>query len=550
MVVRHSIVSDAMTAGRTILMGGRVFTADAENPWADAVVVEADRIVFVGDAERAAAMAGEDARTIEVDGGLVLPGFVDGHVHVTLTGSSMLKAYLRDAGSVEEIQRRVAEWAAGHPDEPRVLGTDWVHSDLPDNKPTKEMLDAVVTDRPVYLEAFDFHSCWVNSAALRELGIDDDTPDPVGGTIARDPETGEATGHLLESASFELVQPLLADVDDEVRDGYVTTALAAFARAGITSVVEMALEENALESIARLQAAGKLTARVVAHMIIWRKGDMSQELEMVRRAAELAREYRGDLLRVGGVKIISDGSIDACTAALSRPYTNGSSADPIWEPAALDPVVEEADALDLQIAVHAVGDQAIRNTVDAMERAMRINGTSGKRHRIEHLEYARAEDIERMGKLGITASMQPVHMDPAYLQNWIAMVGPERANHGFAWPLHVAAGSVLAFGTDAPTTPHWSLPNMYIASTRKSPVDESLPALRPDWALPLEEAIQHGTRESAWAAWLDHATGVLKPGLAADIVVLNRDFFAEGPASLLKTDVWLTMMNGKIVHSA
>ena len=539
-----------MTTRRRILKGGRVFTADTENPWADAVVVDGGRIVFVGDAEGAAAMAGDEAERIEVDGGLVLPGFVDGHVHVTLTGSAMLKAYLRDAESVEEIQRRVKAWADENPDEPRVLGTDWIHSVLPNNRPTKELLDAVVLDRPVYLEAFDFHSCWVNSAALEELGIDDDTPDPVGGKIARDPDTGEATGHLLESASFELVTPLLAQVDDEVRDGYVSSALEAFARAGITTVVEMALEEDALESIARAQAAGKLTTRVVAHMIIWRKGNTAEELELVKRAAELAQEYQGDWLRVGGIKIISDGSIDACTAALSKPYTNGSSADPIWEPEALDPIVEAADAAGLQIAVHAVGDQAIRNTVDAMEKAMQVNGTSGRRHRIEHLEYARDEDIERMGKLGITASMQPVHMDPAYLQNWIAMVGPQRANHGFAWPLHVAAGSVLAFGTDAPTTPHWSLPNMYIASTRKSPVDDSLPALRPDWALPLEAAVVHGTRESAWAAWLDHVTGVLKPRFAADIVVLDRDFFAQGPASLLKTNVQLTMMNGEIVYSA
>jgi len=538
-----------MTTRRRILKGGRVFTADAENPWADAVVVDGDRIVFVGEARAAASLAGDEAERIEVDGGLVLPGFVDGHVHVTLTGAAMLKAYLRDADSVEEIQRRVKAWADENPDAPRVLGTDWIHSMLPNNRPTKEILDAVVSDRPVYLDAFDFHSCWVNSAALEELGIDDDTPNPVGGTIARDPETGEATGHLLESAHFEIVTPLLAQVDDKVRDSYVSSALEAFARAGITTVVEMALEEDALESIARLQASGKLTVRVMAHMIIWRKGDTAEELEQVKRAAELAQEYQGDWLRVGGVKIIGDGSIDACTAALSKPYTNGSSSDPIWAPEALDAVVETADAAGLQVAVHAVGDQAIRNTVDAMEKAMRVNGTSGRRHRIEHLEYARDEDIERMGKLGITASMQPVHMDPAYLQNWIAMLGQERANHGFAWPLHVAAGSVLAFGTDAPTTPHWSLPNMYIAATRKSPVDDALPALRPDWALPLEEAIVHGTRDSAWAAWLDHVTGVLKPGFAADIVVLDRDFFAQGPDSLLKTNVQLTMMNGEIVYS-
>lgn len=539
-----------MAQKKRVLMGGRVFTADRETPWAEAVVVDGETISFVGAAQAARAVAGDQAECIDVDGGLILPGFVDGHVHVTLTGSSMLKAYLRDAESVADIQRRVKTWAEENPKAPRVLGTDWIHSVLPDNRPSKEMLDAVVPDRPVYLEAFDFHSCWVNSAALAELGIDDDTPDPVGGTIVRDPETGEATGHLLESASFELVTPLLARVEDTVRDGYVTTALEAFARAGITAVVEMALEEDALESLARMRDAGRLTTRVVAHMIIWRKGDTAAELALVARAAELAERYRGDWLRVGGVKIIADGTIDACTAALSQPYANGSNSEPIWDPTALDPVVAAADAAGLQIAVHAVGDQAIRNTVDAMEKAMRINGTSGRRHRIEHLEYAHPADIERMGALGITASMQPVHMDPAYLQNWISMIGQERANHGFAWPLHVAAGSVLAFGTDAPTTPHWSLPNMYIASTRKSPVDADLPALRPDWALPVEEVIVHGTRDSAWAAWLDHMTGVLKPGFAADIVVIDRDFFSEGPDALLQANVAMTMMGGEIVYSA
>lgn len=538
-----------MAKHKQLVTGGRVFTADVDNLWAQAVVIDGNRIEYVGDAETAATIAGEHAQHIDVNGGVVVPGFVDGHVHITLTGASMLKAYLRDSGNLEEIQRRVKAWADENPDAPRVLGTDWEHADVPNNRPTKEMLDVIVPDRPVYLEAFDFHSCWVNSAALAELGIDDNTPDPAGGTIVRDPETGEATGHLLESASFNLVAPLLSRVPDDVRDGYVSTAFDAYARAGITTVVEMALEEDALESIARIQAAGKLTTRVVAHMIIWRKGNTEEELALVARAAELAKVYQGDLLRVGGIKIIGDGSIDACTAALSQPYTNGSSSDPIWDPQALEPVVAAADAAGLQIAVHAVGDQAIRYTVDAMEKAMQVNSTSGKRHRIEHLEYAQREDIERMGKLGITASMQPVHLDPTYLQNWMEMLGPERSNHGFAWPLHVAAGSVLAFGTDAPTTPHLSLPNMYIASTRKSPSNDQLPAHRPDWALPLEAAITHGTRDSAWAAWLDHVTGVLQPGLAADLVVLDRDFFVQGPASLLETNVQLTMMDGVIVYS-
>ena len=217
----------------------------------------------------------------------------------------MLKAQLRGSGSLEEIQRRVGDWAAAHPQESRVLGTSWVHGDIPGGHPTKEMLDAVVPNRPVYLEAYDFHSSWVNSAALAELGITDDTPDPIGGRIVRDPVTGQATGHLLENASVFYVWPLLSDVEEEVRDQQVATALEAFARAGITGLVEMALEEPALESMARLRASNRLTARTVAHMIIWRSEDPAKEVALVERAAELAQLYQGDLLRVVGIKIIA-----------------------------------------------------------------------------------------------------------------------------------------------------------------------------------------------------------------------------------------------------
>ena len=300
----------------------------------------------------------------------------------------------------------------------------------------------------------------------------------------------------------------------------------------------------------RIKDRGELKVRIVAHVIIWRTGDPEEELALVSRAIELAAQYQGDSLRVGGIKIIGDGTIDNCTAGLSKPYSNGQTSGPIWDAEALNPVVAAADAANLQVAIHAIGDVTITIAVDAIERAARINGSSGRRHRIEHLEYARQEDIDRMGVLGITASMQPVHVDPAFLDNWKVMLGPERASQGWAWPLYQAAGSTLAFGTDTPTAPYLPLINMYLASTRKSPTNPELAALRPDWALTLEQAIQCGTRESAWAARLDHATGMLRPGLLADLVVLDRDVLAGGPSTLLDANVQLTMINGEIVYSA
>ena len=539
-----------MTKTTRLISGGRIFTTDPDQPWADALLVEGDRVTRVGGDELIAEYADKDIEHLDIAGGLVVPGFVDGHVHVGLTGSSMLKAQLQGAGSLEEIQTRVLEWAQANPEAPRVLGTNWVHADIPAATPTREMLDAVVADRPVYLEAFDFHSSWLNTAALTELGITRDTPDPLGGRIVRDPETGEATGHLLENASVFHVWSLLNKLEPEVQDQHILIALDAFTRAGITSVVEMALEEAALESMARLQSRGELKIRIVAHMIVWRTGNPQEELAIVERAIELADQYQGDFLRVGGIKIIADGTIDNCTAGLSKPYSNGETSGPIWDAEALNPVVAAADAANLQVAIHAIGDATITLAVDAIENALRINGSSARRHRIEHLEYARQEDIDRIGALGITASMQPVHVDPAYLENWALMLGPERANQGWAWPLYQAAGSTLAFGTDTPTAPYLPLINMYLASTRKSPGNPEIPAIRPDWALTMEQAIQSGTRESAWAARLDHVTGMLKAGLAADLVVLDRDVLTGGPATLLDANIQLTMINGEIVYYA
>lgn len=538
-----------MTETTRLITGGRIFTTDPDRPWAEAMLVEGDHIVSVGGNEITANCDHRDIEHLDIAGGLVVPGFVDGHVHVTMTGSAMLKAQLQGAGSLEEIQRRVLEWARTNADAPRVLGTNWVHGDIPSATPTRGMLDAIVADRPVYLEAFDFHSSWVNTAALAELGITRDTPDPLGGRIVRDPETGDATGYLLENASVNYVWSLLNEMEPQVREQHISTALEAFSRAGITSVVEMALEEPDLEAMARIEARGELKVRIVAHMIIWRTGNPAEELALVKRAIELADYYQGDSLRVGGIKIIADGTIDNCTAGLSKPYTNGETSGPIWDAEALNPVVVAADAGNLQVAIHAIGDATITLAVDAIENATRINGNCGQRHRIEHLEYARQEDIDRMGALGITASMQPVHVDPEFLDNWKAMLGPERAEQGWAWPLYQAAGSTLAFGTDTPTAPYLPLINMYLASTRKSPSRPEMAAIRPDWALTLEQAIRCGTRESAWAARLDHVTGMLKPGLAADLVVLDRDVLTGGSSTLLETNVQLTMKNGEIVYS-
>jgi predicted amidohydrolase YtcJ len=532
---------------RRLIVADRIFTADPAAPWAEAVVVDDGLITFVGGRREATALAGA-AERIETPG-VALPGFVDAHAHVLMTGDSLLRAQLRDAPDLATIRERLVDWRSRNPDAPRVLGLGWLFSSLPDGQPHRSQLDDLFPDIPVYLSASDLHSTWANTAALDELGITDDTPDPVGGRFVRD-AAGHATGLLLEMASFQYVMPLLLRADEATHDRRLAAAIGAYHECGVTAAVDMAFDDDALAAVQRAERAGTLTAKVGAHWIIHRSGDADAELAQVHLAAEHCAATRGARGSVVGVKLIVDGTIDGCTAATINPYADGTTAEPIWDDASLRRIVTEADRLGMQIALHAIGDAAVRSAIDALELAIIAHGTHHRRHRIEHLEYTDPADMGRLKALGITASMQPVHCDPAGLVNWRAMLGDERAEHGFAWQDFLAHDTTLAFGTDTPTAPHLALRNMYIAATRRSPEQPELDAYRPEQAVRLAEAITFGTRHAAWASHFEDRIGSIRPGLAADLVLLDRDPFDADPQSLLDAEVVATLADGEIVHDS
>ena len=375
---------------RTLYMGGRVFTADPEMLWAESLVTEGELILAVGCLADCEVTAGVDAERIDVGGCVVMPGFVDGHSHLLMTGSALGKAQLRTATTLEEIRRRLVEWAEANPDEPYVLGTSFLFDAVPNNEPTRQMLDDLFPERPVFIDSFDLHCGWVNSAALSLMEITTETPDPIGGEIRRDPATGEATGYLLETALHLHMWAFLARTDDATRDRHLATAMKALNESGTTTAVDMAVSADDAATFTRAEEAGSLSLRVIGHWIVHNTGVAATDLAQVEEAARRKAQHTGPMFRVAGIKLIVDGTIDACTAAMIDPYTNDTNCDPIWPADSLNPVVELADKLGLQVACHAIGDLAVRIAIDAIERAQRVNGTSGRRHRIEHLEYVDA----------------------------------------------------------------------------------------------------------------------------------------------------------------
>ncbi|MDL9978527.1 amidohydrolase [Microbacterium sp. ASV49] len=489
---------------------------------------------------------------MELDGAVVLPGIVDAHTHLVSLGESLSQVDLQDAADLAELQARLAAFADANPDAERLMGRSWLFSTLEGRAPHRSMIDAVISDRPAYLIANDHHSAWVNSAALAELGVVDATPDPIGGTIERD-ASGAATGMLMENASLGLMRDVLDSlVSDADREASLSAAFESYLAVGVTAAVDMGLGEPELRALLALQKRdGRLPMRVAGHWVVNRTSSSAGDLAGVARAVSLASTLRGPWLRITGIKIFVDGVIDSCTAAMRHPFADGSHPDALWDLASLSAVVTAADAAGLQVAMHAIGDAASALALDALEAAVAANGPrDDRRHRLEHLETVDAATPARLARLGVVASLQPVHCDPAIQENWRAMLGDDRVERGYPWGEFADAGATIALGTDAPTAPYQPLPNLYIAATRQSALVPGLPANIPRNAMPIADAVRRATRDAAYASRWDGELGVLRPGAAADFFVLDADPFVDGPEVLLSAGVRMTVLAGEVVHSA
>jgi len=530
-----------------ILTNAAVVTMAEGRPRAEAVAVSGGRILFVGDGEAARRLRGASTKVLDLGGRTVLPAFQDSHIHLVMGGVELLACNLAELGTKEAVFARIREYAAAHPELAWVTGGGWALPLFPQANPRKEDLDALVPDRPCILDAADGHSAWANSRALAIAGVTKDTPDPAGGRIERDPRTGEPTGTLRESAAglVEKHVPRLGP-EDYVRG--LKAGLALANRFGIASIIEARAHEDIMEAYAALDRTGELSVKVLASLHV----DTGQGVPEAGRLEALRRRFEGTRLKAGAAKIFIDGVVESHTAALLEPYVDrpGDRGTPLLEPEAFEALAVALDRAGFQIHVHAIGDRAIRMSLDAFEAAGRANGFRDMRHHIVHLELIDPADIPRFRRLGVTANFQALwaYADPYITDLTLPILGPGRSR--WLYPIGSVArtGAVIVGGSDWSVSSMNPLEAIEVALTRRGPDDPPGEPWIPEERTDLETMLRAYTANGAWLSRDEKTRGTLAPGQAADIIVLDRDLFAVPAHEISRIKVLWTLLDGRTVY--
>lgn len=531
-----------------VLKNGSVATMDASRSWAQAVAVRDGRIVFVGTDLEAAKWIGPRTQVRDLGGRLVLPSFHDSHVHPVTSGMELLTCNLNEAETADDVFATIRRYAAEHPKEPWIRGGGWQLPIFPGASPTKAQLDAIVPDRPALLYAADGHSSWANSRALAIAGVTKATPDPPNGRIERD-ANGEPTGTLREDASG-LVSRFAPQPSHADHVAGLRLALEKANGFGITSLYEANADEEVLAAYKELDDRGELSARV--HVAL--EMDLAKGLAEIPRLVELRRRFAGKRLSVDAVKIFADGVIEAQTAALLEPYVNrpGDRGKPNIEPEALAVLVAALDREGFQIHIHAIGDGAIRMSLDAFERARSVNGVRDSRHHIAHLELIDPADIPRFRRLGVIANFQPLwaYADPYITDLTEPVLGPARSRWLYPIRSVLATGAVVVCGSDWSVSSLNPLDAIQVAITRRGLEDTSGKAWIPEEVADLPSMVAGYTINGAYLTRSELVAGSIEVGKSADLVVLDRNIFDCPPGEIHRTSVVSCYFGGRLLTPA
>jgi predicted amidohydrolase YtcJ len=533
-----------------VLVRGKIWTENPKQPEVEAVAIQGNRIVGVGDSESILKLAGPTTKVVDLKGHRVVPGFNDAHVHFYMGGDGITSVQLLGAASTEEFRKRIAEFARTRPKGEWILNGNWDHERwAPANLPTHQLVDDVTPDNPVFVNRSDGHMCLANAVAMKLAGVDKNTKDVPGGVIVRDPDgnpTGifkDAAKSLIERAqphpSMEHILSALKAAQDYASENGVTSVqdMGVFTAQGVDTMADV------IRGYQTLEKRGELRVRVSTHLplVDWKR----------LASAGIMADFGTEKLQVGALKSFADGSLGSTTAWFFEPYSDAPNVSGIPSPELLHPdkMYEEmrsADKAGLQLAVHAIGDRAIRAILDMFERLERDEGNSDRRLRIEHAQHVSPADIPRFAKLHVIASMQPYHaIDDG---RWAdKRIGPERIKTTYAFRSLLDAGAVLAFGSDWFVAPMNPLVGIYAAATRRTLDGKHPNGWVPQQKISVAEAVHAYTMGSAYASLEDGIKGSIEPGKLADLAVLSDDIFNVDPVEIQNAKIQMTIFDGKVI---
>ena len=521
-----------------IIMNARIFTSDEANPRAEAIAIKGNRIVYVGTNAEAEAFKDASTRIIDAQGHTLTPGFIDTHVHLLWGSIWMGNAQLQEVRTKEDLKKILVEFAEANKTSEWVVGRGIRYNIVS----TRQELDEIIADRPIYIGAFDGHTGWANTKALEMAGIlKDDGRELTNGIIVRD-EHGLAAGELREGDAMHTVFGLVPVPDANRKRELLKLGIKEFNKTGITSVHNMNGDMEEMLAYAALEDSGEMNMRVYVPYHV--KPETKEE--ELKEAAEMAK-IQMDYVRGGAAKFFMDGVWESYTAFNIDPYADDPSVGIVAPIFSLEHFVRMAslcDKMGMQIAVHACGDGAVRQTLDGYEAIQKANGKRDSRHRVEHIEVCQPEDMPRFKELGVIASMQTSH-SPFSLEDdvvWTKRTGPQRWHISFPWRDLKNAGAHLSLGSDWTVAPFDPMVNIYVALNRKKLAEEN-----PNQNLTLEECIIGYTRDAAYVEFKENEKGQLKEGYLADLVLFSHDLFEVKPEEIMSAKAVLTMIDGRIV---
>ncbi|HEX8317866.1 amidohydrolase [Longimicrobium sp.] len=527
-------------AADLVVVGGTVWTGVDGAPDARAVAVRDGRIVAVGSEAEVRRLAGPETRVVDAAGSMVVPGFIDAHVHFVDGGFRLSQVQLRDARTPAEFAARIRDYARTVPAGTWITGGDWDHSLWGGELPRREWIDSVTPNHPVWVSRLDGHMALANSAALAAAGVDRAAPEVEGGEVVRRAD-GSPAGVFRDNA-MAMVDRVVPAPPAELNDRALDAAMRYVARQGVTSVHHVGGWGD-LKVFRRAHAAGRLKTRVYAAVPLhtW-----------ARLADTVAATGRGDeWLRIGGLKGYVDGSLGSHTAAFHQPFTDDPTSRGLLvvDPDTLQRWIGGADAAGLHVMVHAIGDRANTLLLDAYERVAARNGARDRRFRIEHAQHLAPSDLPRFAALGVIPSMQPYHaIDDG---RWAtAVIGPERSRGTYAFRALLDARARLAFGSDWFVAPPTPLEGIYAAVTRRTLDDRNPGGWVPEQKITVEEALRAYTATAAYASFEEGIKGTLEPGKLADLVIIDRDIRRVAPEAIREARVTATIIGGEIVFQA